>query len=88
MDSNIVERSIRPIDLKRKTVLFAGYDEGGRNRGRIASLIETCKLNSVEPSAYLKATLDAIAVGHAPARNDELLTWNFGKNQQHKMPSR
>lgn len=80
MDSNIVERSIRPIALNRKNALFAGHDEGGRNWGRIASRIETCKLNNVEPYAYLKATLQAIAGGHPAARIDELMPWNFGKS--------
>ena len=47
------ERSIRLIALNRKNALFAGHDEGGRNWGRIASFIETCKLNNVEPYAYL-----------------------------------
>jgi hypothetical protein len=56
MDSNIVERAIRPIALNRKNALFAGHDEGGRTWARIVSLIETCKLNGVEPYAYLKAT--------------------------------
>jgi len=79
MDSNIVERSIRPIALNRKNALFAGHDEGGRNWGRIASLIETCKLNNVEPYAYLKATLEAIAAGHPAAKIDELMPWNFQK---------
>lgn len=55
MDSNVVERTIRPIALNRKNALFAGHDEGGRTWGRIASLIATCKLNGVEPYAYLKA---------------------------------
>ena len=72
MDSNIVERSIRPIALSRKNALFAGHDEGGRTWARIASLIETCKLNGVEPYAYLKAPLEAIAAGHPAARIDEL----------------
>jgi transposase len=63
IDSNPVERTIRPITLNRKNALFAGHDEGGKNWGRIASLIETCKLNGVEPFAYLKATLQAIASG-------------------------
>jgi transposase len=80
MDSNVVERSIRPIALNRKNALFAGHDEGGRNWGRIASLIETCKLNNVEPYAYLKATLEAIAQGHPAARIDELMPWNFNKS--------
>jgi transposase len=86
MDSNIVERAIRPIALNRKNALFAGHDEGGRTWARIASLIETCKLNGVEPyvsDAYLKATLEAIAAGHPAARINELMPWNFGKIQQH-----
>jgi transposase len=79
MDSNVVERAIRPIALNRKNALFAGHDEGGRTWARIASLIETCKLNGVEPYAYLKATLEAIAKGHPAARIDELMPWNFDK---------
>lgn len=79
MDSNTVERTIRPIALNRKNALFAGHDEGGRTWGRIASLIETCKLNGVEPYAYLKATLEAIAKGHPASRIDELMPWNFDK---------
>lgn len=80
MGSNIVERTIRPIALNRKNARFAGHDEGGKNWGRIASLIETCKLNNVEPYAYLKATLEAIAAGHPAARIDQLLPWNFRKS--------
>ena len=80
MDSNVVERTIRPIALNRKNALFAGHDEGGRTWGRIASLIETCKLNGVEPYAYLKATLEAIAAGHPASRIDELMPWNFQKS--------
>lgn len=77
MDSNTVERAIRPIALNRKNALFAGHDEGGRTWGRISSLIETCKLNGVEPYAYLKTTLQAIATGHPASRIDELMPWNF-----------
>jgi hypothetical protein len=77
MDSNVVERAIRPIALNRKNALFAGHDEGDRTWARIASLIETCKLNNVEPYAYLKATLEAIAARHPAARIDELMPWNF-----------
>ncbi len=51
--------------------------EGGRAWGRIASLIETYKINSVEPFAYLKSTLEAIAAGHPKNRIDDLLPWNF-----------
>ena len=77
IDSNNVENLVRPIALNRKNALFAGHDEGGRTWGRIASLIETCKINGVEPFAYLKSTLEAIAAGHPQGRLDELLPWNY-----------
>jgi transposase len=47
--------------LNRKNALFAGHDEGGVAWGRLASLIGTCKINGIEPFAYLKATLAVIA---------------------------
>jgi hypothetical protein len=56
IDSNGIENLIRPIALNRKNALFAGHDEGGIAWGRIASLIETAKINGVEHFAYLKAT--------------------------------
>lgn len=77
IDSNRVENLMRPIALNRKNALFAGHDEGGVAWGRIASLIETCKINGIEPFAYLSATLTAIAKGHPQSRIDELLPWNF-----------
>jgi len=69
--------TVRPIALNRKNALFAGHDEGGKAWGRIASLIETAKINGVEPFSYLKSTLRAIAAGHPQQRIDELLPWNF-----------
>jgi len=77
IDSNKVENLIRPIALNRKNALFAGHDEGGIAWGRIASLIETCKINGVEPFAYLKATLTAIANGHPQNHIEDLMPWNF-----------
>ncbi|MFV0302156.1 MAG: transposase, partial [Paracoccus sp. (in: a-proteobacteria)] len=77
IDSNNVENLVRPIALNRKNALFAGHDEGAIAWGRIASLIETCKINGVEPFAWLKATLTAIAAGHPKSRIDDLLPWNF-----------
>lgn len=71
IDSNRVENLIRPIALNRNNALFAGHDEGGIAWGRIASLIETCKINGIEPFAYLKATLTAIANGHPQSRIDD-----------------
>ncbi|MPZ12602.1 MAG: IS66 family transposase [Kiloniellaceae bacterium] len=77
MDTNPVENLIRPLALTRKNALFAGHDEGARGWARLASLIATCKLNGVEPFAYMKATLEAIAAGHPQSRIDELLPWNW-----------
>lgn len=77
IDSNAVENTIRPLALNRKNVLFAGHDEGGRAWGRIASLIETAKINGVEPFAYLRTTLEAIAGGHPASKIDDLLPWAF-----------
>ena len=79
IDSNKVENLIRPIALNRKNALFAGHDEGGKAWGIFASLIETAKINKVEPFAYIKATLQAIAQGHPQDRLDELLPWNFAQ---------
>ena len=78
MDSNFVENRIRPLKLTAKNALFAGHDEGARSWGRIGSLIETCKMNGVEPYAWLKSTLEKIAAGHPQSRIHELLPWNFG----------
>ncbi len=76
IDNNSVERTIRPIALNRKNVLFTGHDAGAANWASIASLIETCKLNAVDPFACLAATLTAIVNGHKQYRIDELLPWN------------
>ena len=77
LDSNAVERTIRPIALNRKNVLFAGHDAGAQNWAMLASLIETCKLNGVDPHAWLTTTLTAIVNGHKQSRVDELLPWNY-----------
>jgi transposase len=77
MDSNPVENLIRPLTLNRKNSLFAGHDEGAQNWARLASLVATCKLNSIEPFAYMKATLEALVAGHRNADIDQLLPWNF-----------
>jgi transposase len=77
IDNNSVERTIRPIALNRKNALVAGHDAGAENWATIASLIETCKLNSVDPFAYLTATLTVIVNGHKQSRIDELLPWNY-----------
>lgn len=79
IDSNVVERAIRPIALNRKNALFAGSDEGGVAWGVVASLIETCKLNGVEPFAYLTDVLSKIANSGPMSRLDDLLPWAYVK---------
>jgi transposase len=79
IDNNAVERSMRPIALNRKNALFAGHDVGAQNWAMFASIIETCKLNKVEPHAYLTGVLSAIALGHKQRDIEQLLPWNFGK---------
>jgi len=77
MDSNAVERTIRPIALQRKNALFAGHDAGAQNWAMLASLIETCKLNKIEPHSYLAGVITAIVKGHKQKHIDQLLPWNF-----------
>ncbi|MEJ1162039.1 IS66 family transposase [Prosthecomicrobium sp. N25] len=79
IDSNVVERSIRPIALTRKNALFAGSDGGGEHWATIASLVETAKLNNVDPQAYLTEVITRIVAGHPQSRIDELLPWAFGR---------
>ena len=65
------------MKLTAKISLFAGHDEGATAWARISSLIETCKMNDVEPYAWLKSTLEKIAAGHPQSQIHDLLPWNF-----------
>jgi transposase len=80
IDSNIVERSIRPLALTRKNALFAGSDGGAEHWAVIASLIETCKLNHIDPHAYLVDVITKIVNGHPNSRIDDLLPWAYQPN--------
>ena len=75
IDSNAVERSIRPLALNRKNALFAGSDEGGDNWAVIATLIENCKLSGIHPHAWLTDTLTKLANGHPANQVGELMPW-------------
>lgn len=77
IDSNVVERAIRPIALNRKNALFAGSDGGGEHWAVIASLIETCKLIGTEPHAYLADVITKIVNGHPNSQIDDLLPWAY-----------
>ena len=75
LDNNTVERSIRPLALNRKNALFTGSDEGGDNWAVIATLIECCKLNGVDPHAWLSDALSRLAAGHPANAVGNLMPW-------------
>lgn len=76
IDNNAAERALRGIAVGRKNWLFAGSDQGGHRAATSYSLIETAKLNRVDPEAWLTDTIARIA--DHPARSiDDLLPWNY-----------
>ena len=77
LDTNTVERAIRPVALGRKNHLFAGSDGGGARWATVCSLVTTAKLSEVEPFAYLKDVLERMSSGHPMSRLDDLLPWNW-----------
>jgi transposase len=83
LSNNAAERQLRGIALGRKSWLFAGSDRGGERAAVMLTLIQTAKLNDVDPQAWLADVLARIN-DHAALRLDELLPWNWRK----PMPSR
>src|SRR5450755_1307181 len=77
IDSNTVERSIRGLALTRKNALFAGHDRGAAGWAMIASLLETCKLNSVDPLAWTTDVLTKLVNRWPASRIDELMPWAY-----------
>src|SRR5436853_7410544 len=71
----------REIVLNRKNALFAGHDEGAENWACIASLIETCKLNGVDPQIYLTDVLTRLVNLWPASRLDELMPWAWAAQQ-------
>ena len=81
IDNNAAERAIRTIALGRKNWLFAGSNDGGLRAAAIYTLIETAKLNGLDPQAYLRDLLARVAT-HPAKRLDELLPWNWLARQK------
>ena len=76
LDTNVIERAIRPIALGRKNALFAGSDGGARHWALVASLVATAKLNGVEPLAWLTDVLERMVAGRTKAHElERLLPW-------------
>jgi transposase len=78
LDNNTAERSMRAIALGRKNYLFMGSEGGGKSAAIAYTLIETAKLNAVDPQAWLTDTLARIA-DHKITRIDELLPWRYAQ---------
>ena len=79
LDNNLVERSIRPLALTRKNSLFAGSDGGADHWAILASLIETAKLNDIDPQAYITSVITRIVAGHPQSQIDQLMPWNYAR---------
>jgi transposase len=76
MSNNAAERAIRPIAVGRHNWTFAGLDTGGERSALMHTLIETAKLNGLDPEAYLRNVIDRIA-DHPAKRINDLLPWNL-----------
>ena len=78
LDTNTVERALRPIALGRKSSLFAGSDGGARHWALVASLVASAKLNGVEPLAWLTEVLERMVAGRTKAHElARLLPWTW-----------
>ncbi len=88
LDTNTVERAMRPVALGRKNALFAGADAGGKHWAIVATLIQSAKLNDVDPLAWLTDVLERIVAGRT--NNHELATllpWNWKASKAVETPS-
>ncbi len=75
IDNNAAERSLRDVALGKRSYLFAGSDAGGQRAAAMYTLIGCCKLNGVDPEAYLRYVFERIA-DYPINRVSELLPWN------------
>ena len=81
IDNNIAERAIRPIAIGRKNWLFAGSLAGGERAAALYSVIETAKMNGLEPQAYIADVIAKIAADRPTANWDDLMPWNWQPEQ-------
>ena len=78
VDSNVVERSMKSVALTRKNSLFVGNERGGKTFAVLASLVNTSKLNGVDPEVWLADVLERIISDRVKASEMEsLLPWNW-----------
>ena len=77
IDNNVAERALRGIAITRKNFLFLGSDAGGERAAAIYSVLESAKLNGLDPQTWLADVIDRMAKGHPINRLGELLPWNW-----------
>src|SRR5271170_5470642 len=78
VDTNTVERSMRPIAMGRRNSLFSGSEGGAESWAILASLVNTAKLHDLDPQAYLADVLERIVSGRTKSHQlHELLAWNW-----------
>ena len=77
IDNNLAENALRGIAVGRKNWMFAGADCGGERAAAMYSLLETAKLNGVNPQHWLTDVLDRVGRGHPINRLDELMPWDW-----------
>jgi hypothetical protein len=83
VDSNSVERSMRPIAMGRRNSLFSGSEGGAESWAILASLVNTAKLHELDPQAYLADVLERIVSGQTKSHQlHELLAWNWKAAQE------
>lgn len=82
IDNLIAERALRGVAIGRRNWLFAGSKAGGERAAAIYSIIETCKLNGVEPFAYVADVMQKIAEGWPNSRIGELMPWTWAPTLQ------
>jgi len=83
LTNNAAERALRGVAVGRKNWTFAGSDAGGHRAAAVYTLIETCKMNDVDPQAWLADVLARLP-DHPARKVTELLPWNWKANQQSK----
>ena len=83
IDNNAAERALRGIALGRKSWLFAGSDRGGERAAVMFTLVQTCKLNKVDPQAWLADVLARIA-DHKITDLAALLPWNWAAETERR----
>jgi len=78
LDNNTCERAVKPVAIGRKNWMFAGSERGGKAMAIAFTLIDTAKLNGVDPQAWLTDVLSRIA-DHKITKLDELMPWRYAQ---------